>query len=420
MKKLLLSILLVGAATYANAQKSEIAEAKRLWGIFQFSMMVDPSAPKMKLPQERVKTGPASTGGFGADGKADSKVGRTEAAESRAPKPVGKTAETGGQPKTFIEKQVISLNDGMSHADKAILNEKTKDLVDPYVYKALFSSTIAFVDTVNLDNSLQAQKVAEAAIAKAKALDTKGENKDELKVAELNVRNAITARGLRAYNAKDYASAYNYFTEVLANNPNDTSMYMNAGLTAKLSGKYAEAITNYKKMIAFNVPDAKSYYSEIVMISLVNQKDTAQTLALITEALAKYPDDPEFISTETDIYVRQGNIAKSQELLQKLIAKDATKPVYHFLMGNTYYTQAVALTADRKKLGDKQTKEIDAMNVKIMKMVDLSLPFYKKALELDAKYAPALESLKAIYAFKGDTANYNDVKKRLDEIPVTN
>jgi hypothetical protein len=50
-------------------------------------------------------------------------------------------------------------------------------------------------------------------------------------------------------------------------------------------------------------------------------------------------------------------------------------------------------------------------------LLDKSLPFYKKALEVDAKNQGALETLKTIYAFRNDTKNYEDIKKRLDALP---
>ena len=48
--------------------------------------------------------------------------------------------------------------------------------------------------------------------------------------------------------------------------------------------------------------------------------------------------------------------------------------------------------------------------------IDQSIPFYKKSLELDTKFIPALESLKQIYGFKSDEANFEDMKKRLEAI----
>jgi tetratricopeptide (TPR) repeat protein len=361
MKKILLSILIVGSATLANAQKSEVTEAKKKWNIFTLTGTAQPLA-----------------------------------------------------------KQLASLNAGLVNTDNAIANEKSKIMPDAWSYRALFSSSIAVADTLNEDNSIAKQKIAEEAVAKAKELDTKGEEKDNIVNAELNIRNSILVRGMKAYNKKDYENALKGFEQLLALNPQDTAMYLNAGVTAKLLNKYPESIGYFKKVIGFNSPDSKDLYSEIINMTLVTLKDTVGAMGLITEAMAKYPDDPNFVGSQTDIYIAQGNIVKSQESLSKLIAKDASKPVYHYLMGDTYYKQALAIQDDRKKLDAKKTKEFDALTAKMTGLIDQSLPFYKKAIEIDAKFVPALESLKQIYAFKNDNTNYEAIKKQLDAIPATN
>ena len=418
MKKLLLSILIVGSATLANAQKSEVAEAKRKWGIFQFSMMVDPNAPKIKMPQQRARTGPASTGGFGEDGKADSKVGKTSAARGSGPVSQVKPKETTNI--SFIDKQINSLKDGLVHADKAILHEKTKDTPEPYVYKALFTSQIALVDTLNSENSLNNQKIAQDAISKAIALDTKESEKENIELAKLNIRNAVTARGLRAYNSKDYKNALTSFKEVIALNPSDTSMYLNSAVVARMDQNYPEAITYFKKMIDFNVPDAKNYYSEIIGITLTNLKDTTATLALIKEALAKYPNDGDLISVETDIYISRGDIEKSRESLNKLVANNPKNALYQYLLGTTYFNTALEVQKQRDKLDAKKVKEYNAETAKVVALIDQSLPYFNKALELDANHQPSLDILTRIYAFKGDTKKYDEIKKRLDALPTNN
>jgi tetratricopeptide (TPR) repeat protein len=358
MKKVLLSVMLVGIAAIANAQKSEVAEAKKQWNIFQIS----------------------SSG-----------------------KPFDKTIE--------------ALNEGLKHTDLAIANEKSKVLAEAWSYRALFASAIAVTDTVNNENSAAKQKIALEAIEKAAALDAKGEEKSNIDVAKINVRNAVNGRAVRAYKKADYATAYSLFNEIIAANPGDTAMYINAGVTAKLLKKYPEAIGHFKKVISMNVPDAKSYYSETVQIALNDLKDTTMTLAFTKEALAKFPDDPDFIGVETDIYITRGDIAKSQELLSKLIAKDPSKPLYHHLYGDTYFKQALALQAVRDKIDQKKVKEFDAVSTKMMGLVDQSIPYYKKAVEVDPKYAPALETLAKIYAFKGDTKAYEDYNNRLKALP---
>ena len=362
MKKVLFSVLFVGVAAFANAQKSEVAEAKRLWNIYQLQRQ--------------------------------------------------------GGAKNPVDKQITSLKEGLSHADKAIVHEKTKELAEPWAYKALFTSQIAYVDTLNLANSQAMQKDAETALAKLTSLDTKNEEKDNVETVKNNLRNTVTARGVRAYNAKDYSSAYDSFMQALVLNPSDTAMYMNAGLVAKMAKKYPEAIENFKKMISFNGKDAKSYFVEIVNIQLDSQKDTVAGLATLGEALTKFPNDAEFVGVQTDIYIKRGDIAKSQESLKILIEKDPKRAVYQHLMGDTYYKQALALQDQRAKIDQKKVKEFDAVTAKMVAFIDQALPYYKKAIEIDPKYVSSLETLKQLYAFKNDTKNYDDIKKRLDALPA--
>lgn len=359
MKKLLLSILIVGSATLANAQKSEVAEAKKKWGIFSLT------------------------------------------SNSQA-----------------FEKKMVALNAGLVNTDNAIANEKSKDLAEAWVYRALFASSIAVTDTVDEANSLAKQKIAEDAIPKAKALDTKGAEKDNIANAEVNIQNAIITRGMRAYAKKDYKTALSVFEQLVTINPNDTAMYLNAGVTARLLENYPLAVQHFKKYLSFNTKEAKDIYDETINITLDKLKDTTAGMAMINEALVKFPDDAGFIGSQTDIYIATGDIAKSQESLNKLIAKDATKAVYHYLLGDTYYKQALLIQDERKKIDTKKVKEFDAATAKMTALIDQSLPFYKKSIEIDPKFVPALETLKQIYAFKGDTASYEDVKKRLDAIPA--
>ncbi|RZL32415.1 MAG: tetratricopeptide repeat protein, partial [Pedobacter sp.] len=357
----LLSILIVGSATLANAQKSEVAEAKKKWDIFSI------------------------TGGQGA-----------------------------------FDKTMASLNDGLAHTDKAIANEKSNILPEAWSYRALFASAIAFTDSVNTDNSIAKQKIAEEAIAKTKDLDKKDSEKDKLETARINIRNAVTGRGIRAYNKKDYKTALTSFKDVIALNPTDTSMYLNVAVVSRMDNNFPEAVTYFKKMIAFNVPESKNYLTEIININLVNLKDTTAALSLISEGLAKYPNDGDLISVETDIYITRGDIAKSQASLQKLVANNPKNALYQYLLGTTYFNTALEVQKQRDKLDAKKVKEYNAETAKVVSMIDQSLPYFLKAIELDPNHQPSLDVLTRIYAFKGDTKSYEEIKKRLDALPKTN
>lgn len=357
MKKLILSLSIVGLTMGVYAQKSEVAEAKKSWDLFQA-------------------------------------MNRTN----------------------NLKKNLDILNKGLASTDNAIANEKTKENLDAWAIRASISSAIAVLDTVNAQNSEAKQKIAEEALAKAKSLDKKKEKKDDLNNAEINIANALQTRGVKAYNRKDFSTAYKIFEEITQKNPQDTSMYLNAGVAAKQAGNYEGAIKNFKKVISFNVPETKNIYLEVINMELVNRKDTTAGMALIDEALKKYPDDPDFVGTQTDIYIVRGQIEKSQGSLAKLIAKDPKKAIYQFLMGETYYKQALNVQGERQKVDAKKVKEYNALTAKMAALIDQSLPYYKKSQELDPKAPHTLEALKQIYAFKNDTKSYEETKKLLDAL----
>jgi tetratricopeptide (TPR) repeat protein len=356
MKKVLLSMLFIGAATYANAQKSEVSKAKNAWALAKFANATTPLDATLK-----------------------------------------------------------SLGEGLKSTDNAIANEKSKDMPEAWSYRALFASRIAFVDSLNVANAVANEKIAEEAITKAKALDTKGGEKENIQEAETTLSNALRNRAIFAYNKKDYKSALGFFNEVTAKNPQDTSTYVNAGVTAKQVENYPEMVRNFKKAIDLGYKDSESLYSEVISTTFDKVKDTVAGTALLETAVAKYPENPYFVGMQTDLYIKQGNIVKSQEMLTKLIAKDPKNAAYQYAMGDTYYKQALDLQGKRNAIDAKKKKEFDTITTKMTGFIDQALPYYKKAYELDPKMISALENLKIIYAFKNDTPNYEATKKLLDE-----
>ena len=71
---------------------------------------------------------------------------------------------------------------------------------------------------------------------------------------------------------------------------------------------------------------------------------------------------------------------------------------------------------ERNKIDVKKVKEFDAVTAKMVALIDQSLPYYKKSLDLDPKFIPAMETLKQIYGFKNDNANFMDIKKKLEAV----
>lgn len=359
MKKVFLGIFLAGVATTAFAQKSEVSEAKKKWNLFQLT------------------------------------------SASASP----------------LDKKLEALNAGLANTDKAIADEKSKVMPEAWSYRALFASSAALLDTTDAAKADANIKIAKDAVIEAKKLDVKNAEKDNIASAETNIANAIRNGGVLAYNKKDYKTAYTKFVQSTEINPADTAMYLNAGIAARNIEDYPAMIQQFKKVISLNSPQSKELYNELVDATLRKQKDTAAALVLIKEAVAKYPDNADLIKTETQIYIDRGDVAKSEQMLNALAAKEPTNPNYQVLLGNIYFSQALKLQNERNKIDQKKVKEFNEVTVKMNGLLDKSLPFYKKALEIDGKNVGALETLKTIYAFRNDTKNYNDVKAKLDALP---
>jgi len=357
MKKVLLSILLAGVGSATFAQKSEIAEAKKAWGMFQI------------------------TGSTGTD----------------------------------VAKKVETLNAAIKHTDAAIANEKSKNLPDAWSYRALLTSAVALTDTVNLQQADTYLKTAQEAIDKAKSLDTKGSEKENIEQAQLNITNAVRNIGVLAYQKKDYKTAYEKFNQATVINPQDTAMYLNAGIAARSLEDYPKMIASYKKVISLNHPEAATLYEEIVSTQLA-QKDTTAAMATITEAKAKYPENINFITSETQIYLQKGDVDKAESTLTTLVTKQPGNATFQAALGNVYLQQALKLQDNLNKIDAKKVKEYNAAKEKRDALVNKSVPYFTKALEIDPKNVGALENLKTIYTFKNDTKNYNDVKARLEAI----
>ena len=358
MKKVLLSILLAGVGTATFAQKSEVAEAKKAWGIYQL------------------------------------------------------TGATGGD----ITKKLETLNAAIKRTDAAIVHEKTKDLPEAWTYRALLTSAAALADTANLQNADSYLKVAQESVAKAKTLDAKGAEKDNIEQAQLNINNAVRNIGVLAYQKKDFKTAYEKFNQATVINPTDTAMYLNAGIAARGLEDYPKMIDSYKKVISLNHPESAALYEEIVSTQLTAQKDTAAAMASIAEAKAKYPENINFITSETQIYLQKGDVDKAENALTTLVTKQPGNATFQAALGNVYLQQALKLQGNMNKIDVKKVKEVNAAKDKRDALVEKSIPYFTKALEIDPKNVGALENLKTIYTFKNDTKNYNDIKARLDAI----
>jgi tetratricopeptide (TPR) repeat protein len=308
--------------------------------------------------------------------------------------------EIGLQTKASIKKQLETLELAKANTEKAILNEKTKDLPELWAYRGVIYSSIAVTDTVNKSNAEAAFKTAQEAIAKAKSLDAKSEFKQQIENAEKNLAIMMQNKGVAAFAKKDYKEAYNSFKFISEVMPKDSLFSMYTAIAANSAQLYDEAIKYYSKTIEIN-PKNPSLYQELGRIYLI-KSDTAAALKVIEAGRTAHPEYMGLVYDELNIYLNKGEASKQIAKIENAIAKDPKNKTLLFVAGVAYSAA-------------KQRDKAEAS--------------YKKALELDPNYADAIYNLAIIYIDRGNNyiieanklpnnkaseAKYNDLKKKFE------
>ena len=327
MKKTILSLLMLSFFFVAMAQKSEIAAAKNTYALF----------------------------------------------------------EVGTQTRAPMKKQLETLELAKASTDKAILNEKSKDIPELWVYRSLIFSSISVTDTVNKANAEMAFKSAQESIIKAKALDTKSEFKAQIESAEKNLAIMMQNKGVAAFGKKDYKEAYNSFKFISDVMPTDTLFSMYTAIAAKNADMYDEAIKYYNKTIELN-PKNVNLFQELSRTHM-SKKDTAAALKTIEAGRLAHPNNMGLVFDELNIYLNRGEGAKQISKIEGAIAKDPTNKTLYFVSGVAYSANKDFVKAENA---------------------------YKKALELDANYSDAIYNLAIIYINRG-----NDYIIQANKLPNT-
>ncbi len=392
MKKTILSVILISFFGAAIAQKSEIANAKNSYALF----------------------------------------------------------ELGLQTKAKAKPQLEALEKAKVSADKAIAFEKTKNDPELWAYRSVIYSSIAVTDTVNKANAEAAFKTAQESIVKAKSLDDKNTYASTLENAERNLSVVMQNKGVAAFNKKDYPEAYKSFKYIADIDSKDSTFNQYTAYAASAAKMYDEAIVYYKKSIAVNDKNP-NLYSELGRVYLT-KTDTASALKVYEEGKAKYPSNLGLIFDELNIYLNRGEAAKQITKIESAIAADGKNKVLHYVAGIAYaanketakaeasYKKAIELDpnyqeanynlgvlfidkanvfiTEANKLSTNKASEAKytALRGKFMAELNNALPYLEKAEEINPKDKNTLVTLREVYVKLNKLDKASAIKKRIDTL----
>lgn len=227
----------------------------------------------------------------------------------------------------------------------------------------------------------------------------------------------------------------------------DSTYYMITYYTAAAA---ADAKMHDKAIGLYEGLKDKKYETKSVYQSLyeeyVAKKDTANFVATLKDAFEKFPTDASFLQrlinyyfssgkvkealiyldkaierepTQAQYYVakgslleQQGNYEESRAAFNKGIELDPTQAEAYAGIGRTYYNNAVKILEASSKI-----KDMKLYNAEAKKAEDLfkqSIPFFKKASEVNPKEVEFKKTLKTLYYRFQMNAEFEAVKKEID------
>ena len=265
------------------------------------------------------------------------------------------------------------------------------------IYLDIYSTPLPMFKALS-NNALD---VAKESLAKAKALDTKNELKEDLAKANANLVSGLYNSGAAFYGAKNYTEAAKAFEETYTLNAElgkiDTASIFNAGLSAELGKDETNAIKYYSKLVDLKYPQAPVYSSLAVMLISKGKFDEAK--AVIEKGKIQFPDNFDMLIAETNVFLKTGQTEKALNALETALKKDTTNQTIYFAVGANYNI-----------LGNDVTKPADFRAACYQKAEKA----YLKALSIKPEYFDATYNLGALYVNKA-----SGIIEEANKLPLT-
>ncbi|MBR5470344.1 MAG: tetratricopeptide repeat protein [Paludibacteraceae bacterium] len=265
-----------------------------------------------------------------------------------------------------------------------------------------------------------------------------------------------------AFNNKDYESAANIFDvyiniplmsalaseNLLVTDTNYTFYKYNAGIAHYQAGTpehIAKAIQYFQELTESTYSDQNSVYQILLSLYLNSANDTANYVRNLVDAVQKFPTENYYIEQLVDYYVQKKENEKAIVYLEQAISNNPSNEHNYFLLGrvkeemgdfdaaealydktiemkpdhvyaytfkgNIIYNKAVDI--DNKANEIKDNKEYQKAKAEANAMLEKSLPFYEKALELKPDDYENIRWLRSIYYRLDKKEKFNEMEQRL-------
>lgn len=394
MKKLILSMALLGASTLVFAQKKVVKEAEK---------------------------------GY--------KSGNYEAALTAINAAIT-NPETSGDPANFLLKAQIQTK--MFGADSSNTQETVQIGTEALqTYKTTFEMAGS-----NKENGVGEDVYAE---------DIAGVPDNMRPYSIMTLKNISFDKGIERYNAEDLEMAYEFFNLAGEIDAKDTTIHYNAGFLANDLGKFEEAKKHFSNLLEVPEYNKLNAYYFMIQILSTEDKNPDAAFALVEKAKADYPNDKVLAEYEIQLLLQLNKMDQAMSQIKDALANDPNntglllrsgylkeqagdvegaladykKSVEvdpNFFEGN-YYTGALLLeqaTTMLNTLNDLSDSEWEKQSPVIGKKADenysQAVSYFEKAVEIKPDNTDILIILYQIHTRLKNTAEAEAINKKLTEL----
>jgi tetratricopeptide (TPR) repeat protein len=332
--------------------------------------------------------------------------------------------------------------------EKASTNDRTSNLAETWAYLALVYADYALVDETPA--AAEYQQKAVDAIAKAKAAEGNAEQEQNLAAASTILAEVELAAGVTAFEAQDFATAYQSFNKGLQYLPGDTLFSYYAGLAAINAKDYPNAIEKYKLLLAHDdfstLPQIYLDLSRLYMIS----EDTVSAIKYAEDGAAKFPDHEQLVTQNIEVNLQAGNGEKiissiagqiernpadarlqyyygialssnndekaAKDAYVKAVELDPTFADAYVNLGVMLLDQGINVFREASKLPANQQQEYNARAKEGNALIEEAFPYLEKATEVAPTHTIAWQNLKTYYQLKENVEKVAEIEAKIQAL----
>jgi tetratricopeptide (TPR) repeat protein len=267
----------------------------------------------------------------------------------------------------------------------------------------------------------------------------------------LKLKNASFQKALEKYEEDDMGLAFEFFSLAADIDPADTALVFNAGYTANASGKFEEATKYFHMLLDEEEYNKLNAYYFLIQIASAEEGDEEEAYRLVQEAREIYPEDKGLAEFEIQLLLQLEKMDEAMASIESALKDDPDNTAIRLRYGylkeqsgdlegaleeykrtvetdpefyeGNYYAGAIYLDKAREiinevnLLNDKEWEEkSESMLEEADSLYVEALPYFTKASELQPENTEILRILQSVHERLKNEEKAEEYDKKLQEL----